>query len=70
MSAADFADALGDRVGHGKDLAGLLVQQQMIVPEVRSGRIPVEILGLQIKREDVSKQKIKRALGEALPSRL
>jgi hypothetical protein len=51
-------------------LAGLLVQQQMIVPEVRSGRIPVEILGLQIKREDVSKQKIKRALGEALPSRL
>jgi hypothetical protein len=34
--AADFADALGDSVGHGKDLAGLLVQQQMIVPEVRS----------------------------------
>ena len=33
--AADLAHALGDVVGHGEDLVGLLVEQQVVVAEVR-----------------------------------
>jgi hypothetical protein len=44
--AADLADALGDGVGCGKDLIGLLVQQQIVVAEMRPGDMPVEILRL------------------------
>jgi len=44
--AADLADSLGDGVGCGKDLIGLLVQQQIVVAEMRPGDMPVEILRL------------------------
>ena len=41
------------RIGHGEDLVGLLVQQQVVVAEVRAAHVPVEVLGLQVEREDV-----------------
>src|SRR6266508_6978133 len=34
--AADLADALGNVIGGGEDLVGLLVQEKMIVAEVRT----------------------------------
>src|SRR4029079_19671633 len=46
---SDFADTLGENVGRGKDLLGLLVEQQVVVAEMWSTDVPVEILGLEIK---------------------
>jgi hypothetical protein len=48
--AADLADPLGHVVGRPQDVGGLLVQQQVIVTEMRPADVPVEILGLEIKR--------------------
>ena len=58
--AADLAHALGDIVGRGKYLLGLLVQQQVVVTEMRARHMPMKILRLEIQREDVREQKIER----------
>ena len=55
--AADLAGALGHRVGHGEDLVGLLVEQQVEVAEVRPRHVPVEVLGLEIEREGVGEER-------------
>ncbi len=49
----DLADAFGDRVGHGVELLGLLVQQQVIVAEMRAAHVPVEILGFEVQSEHI-----------------
>ena len=49
--AADLAHAFGDIIGRGENLLGLLVEQQMIVAEMRAADVPVEILGLDVERE-------------------
>jgi hypothetical protein len=54
--SAQLARAFGHRIGHGEDLLGLTVQQQVIVLEMRARDVPVEVLGLQIKREDIGQQ--------------
>ena len=59
--AAHLAHALGDVVGDGEDLVGLLVEQQMVVAEMRPADMPVEILGLEIEREHVGEQRIEGA---------
>src|SRR5262245_45692084 len=59
--AADLADALGERVRGGEDLIALLVEQQMVVAEVRPGNMPMKILGLQVQREHVGQQPVERA---------
>ena len=56
--AADLADTLGDRVGDAEDLVGLLVEDQMVVAEMRAADVPVEVLGLEIEGEDVGKQQV------------
>ena len=56
--AADLADALGDRIGHGIDLIGLLIQQQVVVAEVRAAHVPVKILGLQVQREHIGQDAV------------
>src|SRR5258708_34409053 len=56
--AADLAHPFGDRIGHGKDLAGLLVEQEVVVAEMRPADVPVEVLRLQIEGEDVRQQDI------------
>src|SRR4029078_11922611 len=58
---ADLAHSLRNVVGDGEDLLGLLVEHQMIVAEMRATDMPMEILRLEIKREDIGKQRIKRA---------
>src|SRR5258708_33280918 len=59
--AADLADRLGDVVGGRENLLGLLVEEEMIVAEVGARYMPMEILGLQVKRKHVGEQNIERA---------
>jgi hypothetical protein len=54
----DLPDALGDGVGHGEKLVTLFVEQQMIVAEVWPAHVPVEVLGLEVKRERVRQDRI------------
>src|SRR5260370_18151031 len=54
--SADFARTFGYLIGHGKDLFRMLVEQQVIVPEVLPGHVPVEILGLQIQSKCIGQQ--------------
>ena len=67
--AADLARALGQLVGAGEDLRGLLVEQQVVVAEVRPADVPVEILGLEIEREGVGQQPVER-LGDVADGRV
>ena len=53
---ADLARPFGDVVGHGKDLGALFVQQRVIVTEMRTGNMPVEVLGLDVERKDIRQQ--------------
>ena len=59
--AADLAHALGDVVGDGEDLVGLLVEEQVVVAEMRPAHVPMEILGLEVEREGVGEQRVERA---------
>src|SRR5690349_14850578 len=51
--SADLAHPLGNRVGRSENLVRLLIEQQMEVAEMWPRNVPVEILGLHIKREHV-----------------
>ena len=64
-SATELANPLRHRVGGGEDLVGLLVQQQVIVAEMRTGNVPVEVLRLDIKGEQVGAQR-RQGLGNTL----
>src|ERR1035438_10252679 len=44
-----FAHALRDVVGHRKNLAAMLIKQEMVIPKVRSAHVPMKIFGLQIE---------------------
>jgi len=57
---ARLSSALGDRIGGGEDLCGLLIKEQVIVSEVGSGDVPVEIFCLNVDRIAV-RQMILRA---------
>ena len=59
--AADLAHALGNGVGHGEDLIAVLVEQQMVIAEMRPAHVPVEILRLEVQREHVGQQRVERA---------
>ena len=63
--AADLAHALGDLVGDGENLLALLVEQQMIVAEMRAADMPMEVLGLEIERENVGEDLVE--LGGQFP---
>jgi hypothetical protein len=53
---ADLAYTLGEVVGHVENLFTLLVEQQVQVAETRTRHMPMEILGLQVKRERIGEQ--------------
>ena len=44
----------------GVELVGLLVEQQVVVAEMRPRDVPVEVLGLQVQREHVGEQQVQR----------
>ena len=60
-SSADLADALGDGIRHGEKLVALLIEHEVIVAEVRTADMPVEVLRLQIECENVCENGIERA---------
>src|SRR6185437_12878788 len=55
---AYLANALGNRVGHPIQLIGLLIQQEVIVPEVRAAHVPVEVLSLQVQSEHIGEDRV------------
>src|SRR3981189_3207941 len=63
LRSADVAHARGELVGGGKDLLALLVEQQVVIAEMRTADVPMEILGLEVEREGVRQQPVER-LGE------
>jgi hypothetical protein len=67
--AADLAHALGEFVGGGENLLGLLVEQQMIVAEVRARHVPMEVLGLHVEGECIGQQPV-HGLGDVAHARL
>src|SRR5260221_476482 len=66
--SAYFARALCDVVGHGENLLGVLVQQQVVITKVAPTHVPVEILRLHIKCEHICQQLAEgsRNLGNAI----
>ena len=54
--SADFARAFGDGVRHSEDLRRLLVEQQVVIPKMGSAHVPVKILRLYVKRENVREE--------------
>ena len=64
--------ALGDIVGHRKDLASLLIQQQMVIAEVRAADVPMETLRFDVQTKDVGKKYPQRAgnLGGGLAAQI
>ncbi len=40
-------------IGHGEDLVRVLIQEQMVIAEMRAAHVPVKIFRLQIQREDI-----------------
>src|SRR5206468_3060519 len=68
----DFTGALGNRVRHGEDLVGVLVEQQVVIAKVPPADVPVKVLRLQIKREDVGKHsaQVARYLLDRIPAQI
>src|ERR1700704_2960392 len=56
--STDLAYPLGDGIGHREQLIRLLIEQQMVITEVRATHVPVEILGFHIEREYVGQDGI------------
>src|SRR6201999_4304749 len=50
---ADLADAFCDIVCRTEDFGTLIVQHQMVVAEMRTGNVPMKILGLEIEGKAV-----------------
>ena len=59
--AAELANTFGNHVGRRKKLISLFVQQQVIVAKMRSRNMPMEILGLQVKRKEIGEQCVEGA---------
>ena len=48
-----LAHALGNRIGHREQLVGMLIEQHVIVAEVRAAHVPMKVLGLEIQRKHI-----------------
>src|SRR5579862_4397162 len=51
-----LAGSLGDIIGHSENLLGLFVKKQMIIAEMATAHMPMEVLRFQIKRKHIGKQ--------------
>src|SRR5258708_36635569 len=54
----DLADSLGNCIPDGENLVRLLVQKQVIVTEVWTGNMPMEILRLDVERVNVGQRQV------------
>ena len=55
-----FADPLRNVIGHCENLVPVVVEEQMEITKVGPAHMPVKVFGLEIKREDVSEERIER----------
>src|ERR1700730_400044 len=55
-SSTDFARSLGDIVRHREDLSTMLIEQEVVISEMRAIDVPMEILRLDIESEHVGEQ--------------
>src|SRR5262249_31251871 len=64
--------ALGNVIRHRKDLAGLLIEQQMIIAEMTATDVPVESFCFHVQTEDVRQELAQRArnLGHCFPAQI
>ena len=60
-SPAQLSHAFRDKVRRRVELVGLLIEKQVIVAEVRSLDMPMEVLRLEIQREEIGKERIECA---------
>ena len=47
----ELAHPFGNRIRCRVDVVRALVEQKMVITEMRAGNVPMEILGLQVERE-------------------
>jgi hypothetical protein len=47
-----------DIVCHGEYLISVIVEQEVIIAEVRAAHVPMKILSLEVKAEDIRKENI------------
>ncbi len=59
--SAKLSDSLGDWIRHRKKLIGVLVEEQMVIAEMWTAHVPVEIFRLHVKREHIGENGIHRA---------
>ena len=50
---ADLSRPFRDLVGHGEDLARMLIEEKMIFAEMGIGHVSVEMFGLEVERKYV-----------------
>ena len=60
--ASDLPCTLRNGVGHAKDLAGVLIEQRMIITE-RASDVPVKILRFNVQTEHV-RQEFSQGVGD------
>ena len=51
--AVKLPSSFGGVIGHGKELIAMVGQQKVVVTEMRTAHVPVEILGLQVAGKDI-----------------
>ena len=56
--STDLANTLGDFIRHCEELIAVIVEQQVVIAEVRSAHVPMEILGLEVEGEHIGKQRV------------
>src|SRR5882762_5577968 len=58
--AADTTHALGERVDGLEDPSRLFIQKQVVVTKVRTGKVPVKVLGLSVKCKSIRNKWVNR----------
>ena len=56
--AADFPHTLGNFVGHREELIAVIVEEQVVVAKMVTAHVPMEVLGFEIKTEDIREQRV------------
>jgi hypothetical protein len=54
--STNLTNALGDIVSHVEDLIAVFVEQKVVIPEVRTAHMPMEVLGFEVESKRIRKQ--------------
>src|SRR5258707_5638407 len=56
--ASKLPCSLSNSIRHGENLVALIIEHQMIVPEMRAGHMPMEVLGFEVQRKHVREKQL------------